>query len=93
MIGKNALIKAIRIASGGGGTPPDPADLRLHWNIDDSDLAYGTVEYFDSMLVSGNLNHTEFYTDGMVVSGNMNHTEFYTDGMLLMGEFSGGSMV
>lgn len=44
MIGKDALIQAIRIASGGGGGVVDPDDLRLHWNVDDSDLVYNFSE-------------------------------------------------
>ena len=94
MIGKDALIKAIRIASGGGGvTPPDPLDLRLHWDVDDSDLEFATYP-LDSVVASNVEVKIPEYVDSVVASNVEVKMPEYVDIVLASNvEVIGGSKI
>lgn len=94
MIGKDALIKAIRIASGGGGTTPDPADLRLHWDVDDSDLAFVVDGNQGGLATDIAVNMSEYHTtresttDTAILMSDYHTTrESTTDTATLMSDF------
>jgi hypothetical protein len=90
MIGKDALIKAIRIASGGGGTTPDPADLRLHWDIDDSDLTIGTIEFEDGITNVMEMTVPQFESTGATQVMEMTVPQFESTGVTQVMEFIDG---